>query len=70
MSRGGWGGGEGGGGGGGGIWVDIKKTTLAAQVGVSTRERSGAWKVTHKQEEVRSKNVMCGKNLIKIVTRG
>jgi len=62
--------------GGWGIWVDFrlkkKKTTLAAQVGVSTWARSGACKVTHAQEHVRSEKVdaMCGKNLVRIVTKG
>jgi hypothetical protein len=49
-----------------------KNTTLAAQVGVSTRARSGACKVTHTQEEVRFEkvDVMCGKNLVRIITKG
>jgi len=48
-----------------------KKTTLVAQ-SVSTRARSGACKVTHTQEHVRSEKVdaMCGKNLVRIVTKG
>ncbi len=63
-------GGGGGGGDLGGYLAKKKKTKIATKIGVSTWERSGAWKVTHKQEEVRSKNVMCGKNLIRIVTTG
>jgi hypothetical protein len=64
--------GGGGGGGLGGFLAKNKKNTLAAQVGVSTRAWFGACKVTHTQEEVKFEkvDVMCGKNLVKIVTKG
>jgi hypothetical protein len=57
----------------GGFLAKNKKTTLAALVDVSIQAQSGACKVTRTQKEVRSEKivvVICGKNLVRLVTKG